>query len=322
MTKVASDIKEIHWLMDMLQNIDVGLVVLDRAYHIQIWNSFMENHSGMTPGYVIGKNIFKLFDDVPEEWFKRKLETVFLLKNRAFTIWEQRSYLFRFKNYRPITSTAEIMYQNSTLIPLLSVDGEVNHVGIIIYDVTSVAINSQRLKQANRQLEHMSRTDRLTQLLNRGYWEECLKQEFSRIQRTGIVSSLVIFDIDHFKKINDSYGHQAGDDVIRLTAKKLMDTQRSTDISGRYGGEEFVIILINTGQDGALFFAERLRKQIEIHIIEYGQNTINYTISLGIAEFKNDLKDYNEWLERADHALYKAKNSGRNRSVIYKSILK
>jgi diguanylate cyclase (GGDEF)-like protein len=295
----------------------VGLVVLDRDYNVKVWNSFMENHSGMTPGSVISKNIFNLFSDLPVDWFKRKLETVFLLNNRGFTIWEQRPYLFRFKNYRPITSTAEFMYQNATLIPLLSVDGKVNHVGIIIYDVTSVAINSQRLKQANQQLEHLSRTDRLTRLFNRGYWEECLKQEYNRIRRTGVVSSLVIFDIDHFKSINDSYGHQAGDDVIRATARKLMDTQRSTDISGRYGGEEFVIILIDTREDGALYFAERLRNKIEAMTIEYDNNSIKYTVSLGIAEYRRDLKDYSEWLGHADRALYEAKESGRNRTVIY-----
>jgi diguanylate cyclase (GGDEF)-like protein len=195
-------------------------------------------------------------------------------------------------------------------------------VGIIIYDVTNVAINSQCLQQANQQLEQLSRTDRLTQLLNRGYWEECLKQEYSRSRRTGAASSLVIFDIDHFKNINDSYGHQAGDDVIRITAQKLMDTQRSTDVSGRYGGEEFVIILIDTSEESALFFAERLRKKIEALTIEYDDNRINYTVSLGIAEYRHDLKDYNEWLEHADLALYEAKHSGRNRSVVYSKVLK
>lgn len=317
MNQNATDIKEIHWLMDMLQNIDIGLVVLDRSFNIQVWNSFMENHSGMPPRRVIGKNIFKLFSDVPEDWFRQKLETVFLLNNRAFTIWEQRPYLFRFGDYRPITGTAEFMYQNTTLIPLLSADGKVNHVGIIIYDVTDSAINRSRLQQANQQLEHLSQTDRLTQLYNRGYWEECLNREFIRIQRTGEACSLVIFDIDHFKQVNDNYGHQAGDDVIRVTAQKLLETHRNTDISGRYGGEEFVAILVNTDKDGALYFAERLRKKIEQLTVNYDQQDIRYTISLGIAEFNKELKDYKQWLERADQALYEAKHSGRNRSVVF-----
>lgn len=317
MNQNATDLKEIHWLMDMLQNIDIGLVVLDRAFNIQVWNSFMENHSGMPPRRVIGKNLFKLFSDVPEDWFRQKLETVFLLNNRAFTIWEQRPYLFRFGDYRPITGTAEFMYQNTTLIPLLSADGKVNHVGIIIYDVTDIAINRSRLQQANQQLEHLSQTDRLTQLYNRGYWEECLKREFIRIQRTGEACSLVIFDIDHFKQVNDNYGHQAGDEVIRVTAQKLQETHRTTDISGRYGGEEFVAILVNTDKDGALYFAERLRKKIEQLTVGYDQQDICYTISLGIAAFSKELQDYKQWIERADLALYEAKHSGRNRSVVF-----
>jgi diguanylate cyclase (GGDEF)-like protein len=317
MNQNATDIKELHWLMDMLQNIDIGLVVLDRAFNIQVWNSFMENHSGMPPRRVIGKNLFKLFGDVPEDWFRQKLETVFLLNNSAFTIWEQRPYLFRFSDYRPITGTAEFMYQNTTLIPLLSADGKVNHVGIIIYDVTDIAINRSRLQQANQQLEHLSQTDRLTRLYNRGYWEECLKKEFIRIQRTGEACSLVIFDIDHFKQVNDSYGHQAGDEVIRVTAQKLVETHRNTDISGRYGGEEFVAILVNTDKDGALYFAERLRKKIEQLTVKHDQQDIRYTISLGIAEFNKELQNYQQWIEHADLALYEAKHSGRNRSVVF-----
>jgi diguanylate cyclase (GGDEF)-like protein len=276
----------------------------------------------MAPSGVIGKNIFQLFNDVPEDWFRRKLETVFLLNNRAFTTWEQRPYLFRFRDYRPITGTADHMYQNTTLIPLLSADGQVNHVGIIIYDVTDIAVNRSRLQQANQQLEHLSRTDRLTQLFNRGYWEDCLKNEFHRVQRTREACSLVIFDIDHFKRVNDNYGHQAGDEVIRVTAQKLLETHRTTDISGRYGGEEFVAILVHTSGDGALYFTERLRKKIEELTIKYEQHNIDFTISLGIAEYSDDIVDYNQWLERADRALYEAKHSGRNRSVIYSAALK
>ena len=120
-----AEFKEFHWLMEMIQTIDVGLVVLDREYSIQVWNDFMANHSGKLPHEVIGKNLFQVFDSIPESWFRHKVDSVFLLKNRAFTTWEQRPYLFKFKNYRPITGTAEFMYQNITLIPLMSVDSRV-----------------------------------------------------------------------------------------------------------------------------------------------------------------------------------------------------
>ena len=312
-----NQINEIHWLMDMLQSIDVGLVVLDKDYNIQVWNSFMDNHSGVVAQNVIGKNVFDLYGELHEEWFRKKIETVFMLKSRAFTIWEQRPYLFKFKDYRPVTGTSDYMYQNATLIPLLSTNGEVNHVGIIIYDVTDIAVNRIKLQSANLLLEKLGKTDGLTQLNNRAYWEDCCKSEFARMQRTGEPSTLVIFDIDHFKKVNDTYGHQAGDEVIRVTAGKLMETHRETDIAGRYGGEEFVVILVNTHADDALYFTERLRKKIEKMIVTHDEHAIQFTVSLGIAEYSSNLKSYNEWLENADNALYKAKESGRNKSVLF-----
>jgi len=305
-----AEFKEFHWLMEMIQTIDVGLVVLDREYSVQVWNDFMANHSGKLPHEVIGKNLFRIFDSIPEAWFRHKVDSVFLLKNRAFTTWEQRPYLFKFKNYRPITGTAEFMYQNITLIPLMSVDSRVTQVGVIIYDVTNMAVGK-------KQLESLSRTDRLTELYNRGYWEECLVSEFQRIRRTKQPSTLCLFDIDHFKKVNDTYGHQAGDEVIRVTARLLRECMRGTDIAGRYGGEEFTVILIDTDAKGAMIFAERLRKTIENHPVLHGDNKISYTISLGLAECNDKLKNQKKWIECSDQALYQAKETGRNNTVIY-----
>ena len=303
--------------MDMLQSIDVGLIVLDRNYQVQVWNGFMANHSGKTAGSVIGYNIFDVFAEIPVDWFKRKAESVFLLKNRSFTTWEQRPYLFRFKNYRPITGSAEYMYQNNTFIPLVSSDGQANHIGVIIYDVTDIAVSKKELEQANNMLETLSRTDRLTVLYNRGYWEECLAREFLRSQRSGNPLSLIMFDIDHFKIVNDTYGHQAGDEVIRKTADMIRKCARTTDIPGRYGGEEFCIILLDTDADGAHYLAERLRNAIESLTVQTEQHSINFTISLGIAELSPELSDYKKWIECSDQALYEAKHAGRNRSVIY-----
>lgn len=306
----------------MIQHLDVGLIVLDKEYKVNVWNSFMENHSGFTPTDVIGQNLFDVFKDIPEKWFKRKAESVFLLNNRAFTTWEQRPYLFKFKNYRPITGSAEFMYQDITLIPLTSVDGTVNHVGIIIYDVTDIAVNKTRLKFANDELEILSRTDMLTRLNNRGYWEERLLHEFSRNKRNGQPVSLVMFDIDHFKNVNDTYGHQAGDEVIRLTSDLLRMCKRETDIAGRYGGEEFAVILLDSTAASARIFTERLRKEVESRTVEYDEFSIKYTISLGVAELSEATSDHEHWIRQADEALYRAKENGRNQSVVYGAELK
>lgn len=307
------DIKDIHWLMDMLQTIDVGLVVLDQDYQVQMWNSFMENHSGLTPAHVMGHNLFSLFSEIPQAWFKRKLDMVFKLNTRSFTTWEQRPYLLRFRTYRPISSAAEHMYQNVTLIPISSADGRVRHVGVIIYDVTDTALGKLELESANQQLAQLSRTDRLTCLNNRGYWEECLQQEFARFQRSKAPCALIMFDIDHFKQVNDTHGHQAGDEVIRATAATLRGTIRATDIPGRYGGEEFTVILTDTDADSAGYVAERLRRKIEAQRVEYEGTVIDYTISLGVAELVPDTATPQAWLEQADQALYRAKEGGRNR---------
>lgn len=311
------DIGELHWLLEMFQNLDVGLVVLDRDYRVAVWNSFMENHSGLRPDDVVGQDLFQLFPDIPEEWLRHKAEAVFLLNNRAFTIWEQRPYLFPFKNYRPITGTAEFMYQNTTLIPLSATTGEVTHLCLMVYDVTDIAVNKQALMAANDQLEHLSRTDRLTGLNNRGYWEECLSNEFRRFQRTGQKASLVMFDIDHFKRVNDTYGHPAGDQVIRVVAEQLRKNLRDSDIAGRYGGEEFGVVLINTDAASARYFAERLRKSVQALTVTHDGVEIKFTISLGVAEVNAAMGDQKAWIESADKALYRSKEGGRNQVTLF-----
>ncbi|RTR40531.1 diguanylate cyclase [Shewanella canadensis] len=312
-----SAMNELHWLIDMVQTIEVGLVVLDRNFDIQLWNGFMENHSGVSPNSIKGSNLFEQFDYLPASWLKQKMESVFLLKNRAFISWEQRPYVFKFKNYRPITGRADFMYQNVTLLPLSSLTGQITHISMIVYDVTDVAINKLQLKAANERLEHLSQTDGLTQLHNRRHWQMCMQKEFDRHSRYGDKTSLVMFDIDHFKKINDNYGHLAGDKVIQHISHLLKQSLRETDCAGRYGGEEFSVVLAHTCAKDALNFANRLRKKIEQSELVFEEESIKVTVSMGISDINDQLENSGQWLAYADRALYQAKESGRNNCVIY-----
>ncbi len=313
MSEQPSFASEYYWLQGVTQSLDVGLVVLDLDYHVVLWNEFMDNHyCGGSPD-VLGKTIFELFDDLPEFWFRQKIKGVQQFKGRAFSTWEQRPYLFRMDHYRPFTSAAEHMYQNITILPLMDLTGKISHIGILVYDVTDVALQKLQLQAARDELSVLAKTDRMTGLFNRSYWEVCLEREFNRFRRTKQTPCLIMLDIDHFKKINDTYGHPTGDEVIKQLANLLIENLRTTDIIGRLGGEEFGVILIDTVGEPAEMLAEKLRCGIESTPICYDNHEINIACSFGVAELDGTYKDHEHWYSSTDQVLYDSKNQGRNR---------
>lgn len=314
MTQTENGISEFHWLFEVLQTVDVGVLVLDLDYQITAWNGFMENNSGIDPSDAIGQNLFSVYDEIPVEWFKHKVDTVVQLRNRAFTTWEQRPYVFKFLNNRPITGVTEYMYQNCTFIPVIGLNGQVKNLAIIVYDVTDIATSKLELKGANDRLAVLSQTDGLTKLYNRAYWESQFVTAYLRQQRHAHDMSLIICDIDHFKKVNDTYGHQAGDDVIRAVSDIIRKNSRTTDVAGRYGGEEFVLLLMDSDVEKSLILAERLRKAVEATVVKTGGHELQVTISLGLAGWSDDYASHGQWIEAADTLLYKSKENGRNQT--------
>ena len=313
---IDSSLAEMHWKHDLLGSIEVGIVVLDKEFNVQVWNQFMENHSSIVPGMIQGKNVFEFFPEIDEEWFTRKAAPAFSLKSPVFIIWEQRPYLFHFDCNRPITAQANHMYQNITIFPLASLTGKVEQICLVIYDVTDEAVNRLGMQSLNRQLEEISRVDGLTGLYNRRFWEEQFDMEYKRDKRNESTSSLIMLDIDHFKKVNDKYGHPAGDDVIKALAGIIKKATRETDMPGRYGGEEFAIILPDTPVANVEFVAERIRRLVENAIVVHDEVEISFTVSIGIAGFEQTYVDSTQWLDAADKALYQAKDSGRNRVIL------
>lgn len=282
----------------------------------------MQSYSGITSDMILGKVIFDVVPELPETWLRKKVDDSFTLNSRGFSCWEDRPYLFKFKNFTPFSNGLTEMRQNITFSPLTSLNGQVSHISLVINDVTHIAKNKLHLQESNQQLSNLSKTDGLTKLFNRSYWESCLKREFEQATISGTTASVVIFDIDHFKRVNDTYGHAIGDVVIRNAAELLRKTSRNTDICGRYGGEEFTVILPGTNAEQALYFSERLRKRVEKAQVESDNVIINYNISVGICELSSDNDDYLTWLEMADKALYYSKEHGRNQSTIYHLAIK
>ena len=166
------------------------------------------------------------------------------------------------------------------------------------------------LEEKNRELDKKSKTDGLTALYNHKYIYERLEQEILKAKKFNKTLSIIMFDIDHFKSVNDTYGHQEGDNVILSVANALRTQCRKFDILGRYGGEEFLVILPNTSIEGAFMTAERIRTKVEYLSFDSG---LSVTISGGAVELKNE--DALALVKKADEKLYTAKESGRNKII-------
>lgn len=195
----------------------------------------------------------------------------------------------------------------------------------IYANLRTLALQAE-LKQKNRQLEELlakfeqlASTDSLTDLYNRRRFFEELRREFSRSKRYQMPLCCMLIDIDHFKNVNDTFGHHWGDYVLSELSKILKETFRISDIVARYGGEEFIVLLPQTDMDGAFTVAERLRERVAKHSFWFEHQLIHITISVGIASFFDLLPGQAEetLIQCADKALYQAKANGRNRVEIF-----
>jgi diguanylate cyclase (GGDEF)-like protein len=176
------------------------------------------------------------------------------------------------------------------------------------------AIDVRRMTQ----LEHESITDPLIGIYNRRYLDRLLDEEVSRAQRYALPLSVLLLDIDHFKHVNDRYGHQVGDLVLIYLGKLVTNAIRASDVAARYGGEELLIIATNTTMSSAAELAERLRRQVEndkmvLSSEPKNQQEICVTVSIGVAGLSQEITDSQSLIRKADEALYHAKQAGRNR---------
>lgn len=179
------------------------------------------------------------------------------------------------------------------------------------------------IKQINfmySRTKYLSQTDELTGLSNRRCFDNTYEKEFLRAKRYNNKLTVVIFDIDYFKSVNDTYGHQCGDYILKQVANSALQTFRKTDTVFRYGGEEFVVILTETDIEQSIIPLERFRKTIETLDLDYQGQKVNITVSIGACQLNEETSTKEELLEKADTALYKAKNCGRNQVILNKAL--
>jgi diguanylate cyclase (GGDEF)-like protein len=301
----------------VIERVGFGIFVLDRDLNVLMWNRFMQDHSGLSAEQVVGRSIFLNFPELPHVWLARKIESVFQLGSFAFSSWEQRPYLFKFDHDRPITGGVDFMQQDCTFMPLMR-GREVVAVCVTISDVTHVSIVQREREDAVAKLQEYANRDGLTGIANRRFFEARLRDEFIRWQRYGGDMSMLLFDLDHFKKINDQFGHGAGDTVLRVIAQRVAGVVRAQDTFGRFGGEEFALLLPCTPLEDAMRVAEKIRLVIEQTPLELIGTSVPVTVSLGGAAARDGVPAYDVLINEADAALYSAKRQGRNRAIAFR----
>jgi len=191
-------------------------------------------------------------------------------------------------------------------------DGELLRIGNTIFKFLS----RNNIEQAyHEELFRLAKIDGLTNIFNYKYFFDSLENELERAQRYNRELSLLMMDIDHFKKVNDTFGHRAGDHILKHLARIFVSRSRRVDYVCRYGGEEFAIILPEVDAMGAHKFASMLRKEISSHIFAFEQDEIPITISIGVADIMEGIQSTDDLVEMADRRLYRAKEGGRNRVV-------
>jgi len=297
-------------LNQIFDAINLGIVILDADLKIQSWNRWMEIHSGIEAGDVVGKPALESFPNLDNPRFIRSCKSVFSFGNFCFFSQKLHGYLFPFKSSSYVGSEFKYMQQSCAMGPLRDENNQIKCLFIYVQDVTEVAVYERKLVE-------MSMRDGLTGIYNRRFMDTKLNEEYFRHTRYSRAFSIIMFDIDKFKKVNDEYGHQCGDFILKSVSSRISASIRNIDFLFRYGGEEFCCILPETNLEGAELVAERFRTAIMEMENNFNGDVIKITISLGVADLTNDTASPGDLIQHADEALYRAKRGGRNRVESY-----
>ncbi len=293
----------------ILDVIPLGIVLVNRSFTVVGWNRWMEMYSRISSVEIEGSSLFSFYPELNRPSFLRSCRTVFTFGNVVYLSQKLHQYLFPIRLYGTDEETGlEMMQQSCSMTPIRNADGEIDVIAITVQDVTDSVVLEKRLRLLNQ-------TDSLTGAYNRRFLDQRVREEFDRHRRYGRSFSVVMFDLDHFKVINDNRGHGEGDRVLQVLSTIVSEEIRSSDFFCRYGGEEFVLLLPETGEVEAQELAERIRFRLEEWVFLDGDENYAVTASFGVMSLSGEIKNEQELLEGADTRMYEAKKAGRNRVV-------
>jgi diguanylate cyclase (GGDEF)-like protein/PAS domain S-box-containing protein len=306
----------------MIDKAHTFLVYLDPDFNFVEVNAGYAQTCRREPGELIGKNHFYFYPDAENEEIFRQVRSTF-----KPVFLHDKPFIFPDQPERGVT------YWDWVLSPDLNANGQLEGLVFSLSETTARKQLEEELQQSNLRLNEQLNLvtelkdllreqvvrDTLTGLHNRRYLYEVLPGEFSRAQREGSPISFIMMDIDHFKSVNDRYGHAAGDEVLKAVGQLLTRHTRGSDIACRYGGEEFLLVMFGTNLDVAVKRAEQFRLECASEILGHMDRKISVTISLGVAVYPEHGEILDEVLNNADRALYISKQRGRNRVTAWVS---
>lgn len=303
-----------------------GIIILDRMKEIVDLNTSALNMLGIKC-VEDAKRYCKIFNELillQEEQKKkidnhekvklsRKLDFDRITNGKKATIYNRKGVLYVDIIISPIIINNKV---KSYIIQLQDITTRKKQEIALVGKNEELEALTLELASKNKKLKELSVTDSLTGLYNRRFIQDTIRHEFERSKRYNTPMSCLMIDIDHFKDINDTYGHLFGDKAIKEIASLLSSNSRAVDLNGRYGGDEF-IILTHINLHNAILYAEKLLNIVRDYKFKYKNESVNITISIGIATFNGNMESEEELIRNADYALYYAKNEGRNRARSY-----
>jgi diguanylate cyclase (GGDEF)-like protein len=276
----------------IVKNINSGILVLNTTGHVVEINPYAATLLNSQSGDMIGRPLDVVLKDWPQLKYAPTLD-------------------------KQVEQEVSLTYQDGTKYFLVQISPihdqrniSIGHV-IVLVDITD-------RKVAEMELARIARTDVLTGVTNRRHFFELAENEYQRFLRYNHALTIILFDIDHFKQVNDRYGHHAGDHVLKHFARQSQNMLRASDVFARYGGEEFIALLIETTQESALETAERIRREIQSLQINFEGTPIPITTSIGLVFAEPDSK-LEKLIDMADKALYQSKQNGRNQVTVWRS---
>jgi len=312
-------LKRNHFLQHILDASTTRIWHFDKEIRVVSLNKAARENLEYPLEYYLGKTAFEYFHDMDDAQLYYDMD-IKVINTGVPDIGRLDIYE---------TPEGESFYKKVDRIPYYDENGEIAGITVYSYDITEqkraeLRLLEQRLELedeikkriiAEKELRRLATTDPLTGAYNRRHFFELVESEMARSNRTQKPMSIVLFDIDHFKRINDTYGHQAGDHILKNIATTCREHLRQMDVFARYGGEEFITLLPELEIARARQAAEKIRTLIAGQRFTFEEQSIKTTVSLGVAEL-SDKESLSQLLARADKALYRAKESGRNQVVV------